>query len=112
MARRGRDAKDRERLSELQEHLEEAILRLHGADATWVEAVAVTETYEGETAWEGVVQVFDLEGHPEASKCYAWSHVTDDGKTRYVAVLHVSPVDSPQAAVRASIVQEFRSDGE
>lgn len=90
----------------------DAIKTLHGADATWVEAVPVSETYDGDTAWEGVVQVFDLMGHSEATRCYAWSHVTDEGKTRYVAVLHVPPVDSPQAAVRAAIVQEFRSNGE
>jgi hypothetical protein len=54
------------------------------------------------------VDTFDLEGHPEATRCYAWSHITHEGKTRYVAVLHVPPVDSPQAAVRAAIVQEHR----
>lgn len=110
MARRRCDAWSQERLSDLLEHLEGAIRRLHGAKAIWVEAVSVTETYEGETVWEGVVQVFDLEGHPAASRCYAWSHVTDEGKKRYVAVLHVPPVDSPQAAVRAAVVQEFRED--
>ena len=44
-------------------------------------------------------------GRPRA---YAWAHESDAGGRRYVAVLHVPPVDSPRAAVRAAIVQEAR----
>ena len=45
----------------------------------------------------------------KASRCYAWSHAVDEGdKRRYVAVLHEGQVDSPQAAVRAALVQEQR----
>jgi hypothetical protein len=66
------------------------------------------ETWEGETVWDGEVQVFDLDGHPEASRCYAWSHETEGGKRRFFAVLHKPPVDSPAAAVRAAIVQQHR----
>lgn len=99
-------------MSDETEPLRDAIRRLHGCESRWLEAVAVTETFEGRTVWSGTVQVFDLEGHPEATRCYAWSHVTDEGKTRYVAVLHVPPVDSPETAVRAAIVQEFRSSTE
>ncbi len=87
----------------------EAIRNLHGCDATWVEAAPVKETFEGQTVWEGVVQVFDLQGHPEASRCYAWSYELDEsGKRKFTAVLHKPPVDSPQAAVRAAIVAEHR----
>lgn len=67
------------------------------------------ETFQGKTIWEGTVQVFDLQGHPEATRCYAWSHaVGDTEKRRFVAVLHKEPVTSPAAAVRASIIQEAR----
>jgi len=91
------------------EVLKEAIHNLHGCDATWVESVPVKEAFEGQTVWEGTVQVFDLIGHPEATRCYAWSHVVgESGKRRFVAVLHQGPVDSPQAAVRAAIIQELR----
>ena len=89
--------------------LKEAIKNLHGCESTWVEAVSVKETFQGETVWEGVVQVFDLIDHPEAARCYAWSHAVDDTeKRRFVAVLHKEPVTSPAAAIRASIVQETR----
>ena len=85
------------------EALREAIRNMHGCDSTWVESVPVVETYRGETVWQGEVQVFDLAGHPKARRCYAWSHATDTGKRRFVAVLHLAPVDGPVAAVRAAI---------
>jgi hypothetical protein len=88
--------------------LTQAIRDLHGCDSTWIEAVPIIETFQGQTVWEGTVQVSDLEGHPAVTRCYAWSHETDEGKLRHVAVLHERPVDSPQAAVRAAIVQERR----
>lgn len=49
------------------------------------------------------MHVFELTGHPTATRAYAWS------KRRFFAVLHQPPVDSPQAAVRAAIVAEHRS---
>jgi hypothetical protein len=41
---------------------------------------------------------------------YAWSHEADDPKNpkRCVTVLHIDPATSPQAAVRAAILQEYR----
>jgi hypothetical protein len=88
--------------------LEKAILDLHGCKATWIESVPVKEVFEGETVWEGVVQVFDLQGHPKATRCYAWSYMLDDSKKRrFFAVLHRGVVDSPEKAVKAGIVKEF-----
>lgn len=83
---------------------------LHVCKAKWIESVPVKEIFEGQTVWEGEVQVFELTGHPAASRCYAWSYVTDErtGKRKFFAVLHQGSVDSPQAAVRAAIVAEFR----
>ena len=91
------------------ERLKKAILDLHGCDSAWIEAVPVTETFEGQTVWDGIVQVFDLINHPTASRCYAWSHAVEDSENRrFVAVLHQGPVDSPKKAVRAAIIQENR----
>jgi hypothetical protein len=93
------------------EELRETIRRLHGTDATHVESVAVKETFQGKTVWEGTVEVFDLDGHPKASRVYAWAHDTEGPKKRHVTVLHVAPITSAVEAVRAAIVQEFRSRG-
>lgn len=90
--------------------LKKAILDLHGCKATWVKSVPVKEIFEGETVWEGIVQVFDLIDHPKAKRCYAWSHELKGLKKRkFFAVLQQGPVDSPQAAVRAAIIGDFKS---
>ena len=74
-------------------------------------ASPVTKDFEGEVVWDGVVQVFDLIDHPEAKRCYVWSHAVDDSqRRRFVAVLHKPTVGSPQAAVRAAIASEYRRD--
>jgi hypothetical protein len=92
------------------EGLHDVIRRLHGVAAVHVESVPIKETFRGETVWEGVVEVFDLIGHPTANRIYAWAHETDGpGKLlRHVTVLHSHPITSPLLAVRAAIVEEFR----
>jgi hypothetical protein len=89
--------------------LKEAIESQHGGTATLVHAVPVKETFEGQTVWEGVVHVFDLEGHPKATRAYAWSSpIEDSTKRRFFAALHIGPIKSPLDAVRAAIVAEHR----
>ena len=59
--------------------------------------------------WEGVVEVFEIQEHATATRCYAWSHRLDKSKKRrFFAVLHQESVDSPEAAVRATIVSKVR----
>jgi hypothetical protein len=90
------------------EALKKAILNLHGCKATWVKSVSIKEVFEGETVWEGVVQVFDLIDHPKGKRCYVWSHSLEGSKKRrFFAVLHEGAIDSPKAAVKAAIVSEF-----
>lgn len=92
------------------DQLKEAVERLHGGTATLAQSVPVRETFGGTPVWEGVVHVFDLTGHPTASRVYAWSSpIEGSTKRRFFAVLHQPPVDSPQAAVRAAIVAENRA---
>src|SRR5579863_2777212 len=93
------------------EELRDVIRRLHGVDATHLESVPVTEKFQGKTVWNGVVEVFDLEGHPTASRVYAWAHDTGDPRNprRHVTVLHLHPIKTARDAVKAAIVQEFRS---
>jgi hypothetical protein len=91
--------------------LQEAIRRLHGCESRYVEAVPVSETFEGQPVWTGIVHVFDLIDCPEADRAYAWAELLDEvtGRQRFVAVLHKAPVDSPVSAVRASIVRDYRN---
>ena len=96
------------------EELREAIHRLHGVEATHHESVPVKEIFNGETVWEGIVEVFHLIGHPKTDTAYAWLHDTGDPEQpfRPVTVLRIHPALSPLAAVRAFIVQEFRANAE
>jgi hypothetical protein len=89
--------------------LRRAIESQHGGTATLVQAVPVKETFESQTVWEGVVHVFDLEGHPKATRAYAWSSpIEGSTKRRFFGVLHMGPIKSPLDAVRAAIVAERR----
>ena len=92
------------------EELQEVIRRLHGSESTHVETVPVKETWEGQTVWEGEVEVFDLHDHPNASRIYAWTHDTDDPSNprRHVTVLHLPPAITPRKAVQVSIANDFR----
>jgi hypothetical protein len=81
----------------------------HGGTATLAQSVPVKETHAGAVVWEGVVHVFDLAGHPTASRAYAWSSpIEGSDKRRFFAVLHMGPVKSPLDAVPAAIVAERR----
>jgi hypothetical protein len=87
-----------------------AIERMHGGSATLAQSVPVRETFEGKTVWEGVVHVFDLAGHPTATRAYAWPFPAEGSdQLRIVAVLHTARINSPLEAVRAAIVAENRS---
>ena len=45
------------------QELRDTIHHLHGAKASHLESVPVTEKFQGRTVWDGVVEVFVLEGH-------------------------------------------------
>lgn len=89
--------------------LVDAIRHMHGLEATWLESVPVHEKHEGQSVWEGEVQVFAVE-HPKASRVYAWSHETEAAKRRFHAVLGVPPVTGAVEAVRVAIVRDARRE--
>lgn len=89
------------------EQLKDVIRKLHGAEATHVETVPVKETFQGQTVWEGDVEVFDLADHPKASRVYAWSH-GDPDNPQHITVLQIPPAVTPQKAVQVAIAGMFR----
>jgi hypothetical protein len=97
-------------VSEIEE-LANAIRKLHGVESRHVESVPVRETFQGQTVWDGVVEVFDLINHPMAKQGYAWRYQDDAGKTQYTAVLKLPPVKSPQDAVKAAIRAQVKNEG-
>jgi len=87
-----------------------AVSQLSNCGAVWRETVPVHEIFQGQTVWQGEVEVFDLHGHPQAKRAYAWSHregQNDQGE-RFVTVLEIPPVVSPITAVRASIMADIK----
>lgn len=89
--------------------LQKAVEKLHNCKSNQIESIPVKETFQGQTVWEGIVEVFELIDHPTAKKCYAWSYIEEKSKKKkFIAVLHQKPVDSPQKAVQAYIVSEHQ----
>jgi hypothetical protein len=86
------------------------VSQLHNCGALWRETVPVPEIFDGKTIWQWDVEVFDLNGHPRAKRAYAWGHLDGehDERTRFVAVLEIPPVNSPEAAVRLQIVKDYK----
>jgi len=93
------------------EELQDAIRHLYNAEPTYVETVPVTEKFQGQIVWDGEVEVFDLS---DSNRVYAWAYETDqvDDPKRTVTVLHIPPVTSPELAVRAAIVKNYREQQE
>lgn len=66
------------------------------------------EAHQGQTVWEGEVEVFGVQ-HPKAAECYAWG-VEEASKMDCVAVLGIPPVKSAQSAVQAYLVSKARQN--
>ena len=76
---------------------------LHGCHAECVESVPVAETFRGNVAWHGEVQVLRLVGCGAAEICYPWSHAAEGATDpRIVTVRHQGPVDSPSQGGESS----------
>lgn len=66
-------------------HLKTVIERIHGCTVHYLKRVPVTEEFEGQTAWKGIVHVFSLTGYQQSDTdtCYAWcSAVESSDKLR------------------------------
>ena len=84
-----------------------AIRAMHDAGSRFVWKERVVEMFGVEIVWQGDVLVFELDGHPTASRCFAWEL---DGQV--TAVLEEGPVQTAQDAVRASIMSEAGEEPE
>jgi hypothetical protein len=89
-----------------------AIRETHGAESIYVESVPVHEAFQGQTVWEGIVHVFDLQGHPKATRAYAWADLMDElgPRHQFTVILKLPPVETPEDAVRVAILHRYRQD--
>ncbi len=86
--------------------LQEAIMAVHGCNSIHTATMRVKSTLEKQTAWEGDVEVFDIDHH-KAKKCYAWGF-DDKGQFKATCVLEIPPVESPSTAVDVAIAAKSR----
>ncbi len=92
------------------QEMQRSVAAIHCCCVFLAQTVPVHETFQGQVVWDGIVHVFDLEGHPNATRAYAWSSpIEGSDKRRFFAVLHLGGIRSPVDAVRAAIVAEQRS---
>lgn len=90
--------------------LQNAIRELNHCESKYVETVTVSESFQcfqKDTLWEGEVAVFEIYGHPQAQRAYAWSYPATNKHTGCVVVLEIPPVSSPRTAVQAALAAQI-----
>ena len=90
--------------------LQNAIRQLNRCESKYVTAVFVSEpffSFQKERLWQGDVAIFEIYGHAQAQRAYAWSNTGGDENMRYVVVLEIPPINSPQTAVQAAIAAQI-----
>ncbi|HEY3932514.1 MAG TPA: hypothetical protein VGM58_09115 [Verrucomicrobiae bacterium] len=86
--------------------LQMAIRLEHQCEAVHHQTVSVHEAFDGKTIWKGDVEVFHLNGHAEAKKCFAWWRDEKDKGGRFVTVLEKQLINTPEMAVKSAIFFE------
>jgi hypothetical protein len=75
----------------------------HGAKSTFVKSVRIHRQTEGQSNWDGMVHVFDLNNHPKAKRAFAWSSpISGSSGPRFFAVLQMGAITTPIQAVKAA----------
>lgn len=87
------------------DRLKLTVEHLHKCGATYRETVPVHELFQGQTVWQGDVEVFDLAGPPKAERCYGWSYGEPE---EFITILELPPVDSPQSAVKVGVAYQIK----
>jgi hypothetical protein len=81
------------------------IEHLHNCSAKWRETVPVHETSQGQTAWRGDVEVYDLDGHPKAKRCYGWTYGEPE---EFITIFELPPVTDAQSAVKVGVAYQIK----
>ena len=93
------------------EILQQVIRNVHGCESSHLETIHVLETYEGQTVWEGDVEVFELQDAFNGRRCFAWGCVDEHPRKqrRYITVMAAPNVQTAEEAVRASLTSDART---
>lgn len=76
------------------------IQQLHNCGAVHLKTVSVSEVFQGQTVRQREVEVFDLINHPNAKRCYGWTHGEPED---FITILELPPVTDAQSAVKVSV---------
>ncbi len=91
--------------------LQNAIRRVNGCESKYLETVTVSESlvnFYKHIVWHCEVAIFEIYGHPQARRAYAWLLCMEPNETtRYVVVLEISPINSPETAVQAAMTAQI-----
>jgi hypothetical protein len=82
------------------EALTDAIKQGFSCEVKHIKSAWVKAVIRGKSAWEGLVEVFELKDHPTAKQAYGWCFEVKK-KAKFATVLELPPVDSPETAVKA-----------
>lgn len=96
-------------MSQRIDKLREAVEVMHKCKAAHAGSTPIPEMFGPKVVWEGVVESFDIAGHPKANRCHAWAFTDDKGEAQYVTVLEIPPVKDPRTAVQAAIVAKTKA---
>jgi hypothetical protein len=83
-------------------NIKKAVEKAAECPAVHISSVIVTEAFQQQIVWKGVVEVFALKEHPKAKRAYGWN-IGEGADATYTAVLEIPPVDSAETAVKVAI---------
>lgn len=89
--------------------LQNAIWRVNHCESKYIETVAVSDpvlNFQESAVGEGEVAVFELRGHPQTKRAYAWLYRVKHN-TICVVVLEIPPITSAQTAFEAAIAAQI-----
>lgn len=86
---------------EYQLAVRDAIEKRAHCTATYYQTQPVRILLDSEILWKGKVEVFKLQGHPQANLAFGWGFANNEKKMEYVTVVGVPPLDNPISAVKA-----------
>jgi hypothetical protein len=88
-------------------HIEETLDKAFKLESKHLETLKVFESFQGKVVFDGDVEVFDITGHPETSRCYAWAEKTATGNDSTV-ILEQPPIKNALDAVRAALATKAK----
>ncbi len=93
---------------EYREKLKEAIERKAQCAVKYLHTQPLRLVEDGLITWKGKVEVYQLDGHPEAKIAFGWGMPVDENKTEFITVIGRPPLETPAMAVKAYLASRDR----